>query len=80
MGRVDGPQIDLADRVRALLGDRVLFVRAEYERSHESSETSDEGTLPDLYREYYVDEYGAAPGNELLVAFDEMMASAGVTW
>jgi exonuclease SbcD len=76
----DGPQIDLMDRVRAVLGERVMYVRPKWERVEEVRESPEEADLPDLYGNYFVGEYGVEPAAELVAAFKDVMADAGARW
>ena len=76
----DGPEMDLMERVRAVLGERVLNVSASYDRLEDVDQAPAEAPLSDQYRDYHVREYGVPPTDNLAEAFDELMAATGVRW
>ena len=73
----DGPAPGLADEVRTLL-PHALYVRAAWERA-EVAETTREGrTLQELYADYYQGRHAAAPPQELMHAFEDLLDRVGV--
>ncbi len=73
--RTDGPAPGIADRVRELLPN-ALDVHLDYERQEpEAPQTPVSSLRPrDQFVAYYRSQHGADPGEELLEAFDEVLA------
>ncbi len=73
----DGPAPGIADEVRALLGEDVLYVRADYPR--EQSELVARAGLPldELYAAYVAQRYESPPSAELMAAFRELHEEVG---
>lgn len=75
----EGPAPGITDEVRALLGDDVLFVRADYPRD-QAQLTSREGlSLDELYASYVLAHYESPPSVELMEAFHELREEVGAT-
>ena len=73
----DGPAPGLADEVRALL-PHALYVRAAWEREDVVESTREGKDLPELYADYYRERHAAAPPDELMHAFEELLDQVGV--
>lgn len=68
----DGPALGIADEVRALLGDDVLYVRADYPRSEARLGSREGLDLDELYAAYVAQRYETPPSEELMAAFREL--------
>ena len=74
----DGPAPGLADEVRALLPN-ALYVRASWEREAAEVSSREGKTLPELYGDYYRERHAAAPPEELMHAFEDLLDRVGVS-
>ena len=73
----EGPSPGIAEQVRDVLGDDVLYVRADYPRGESTIETREGLKLDELYSAYVEKRYGATPSDELLAAFRELQEEVG---
>jgi exonuclease SbcD len=73
----EGPAPGIAEEVRAVLGDDVLYVRADYPRTESSIATREGMKLDELYASYVEKRYESAPSDELLAAFRELQEDVG---
>lgn len=71
-----GPDPGLVDRAREEF-DFLVNVRAEYPRADGEESARRGKTLDELYGLYYLEQEGAAPPDELLEAFREVMEEVG---
>jgi exonuclease SbcD len=74
----EGPAPGIAEQVRDLLGDAVLYVRADYPRMESTLATREGMSLDDLYSAYVEKRYGSTAPDELLAAFRELQEELGV--
>jgi exonuclease SbcD len=75
--RTEGPTPGLADEVRTFL-EHALNVRADYPRLEAERATRSGQPLDELYSEFVRRRHGVEPTRELLMAFNELRAKAGV--
>lgn len=73
----EGPHPGIAEQVRDILGDNVLYVRADYPRTEAASATREGMRLDDLYAAYVENRYEHAASDELLAAFRELQEEVG---
>lgn len=73
----EGPHPGIAEQVRAILGDGVLYVRADYPRTEVSLESREGMPLDQLYAAYVEKRYEHAASDELLAAFRELQEEVG---
>ncbi len=73
----DGPAPGLADEVRALLPN-ALYVRATWEREEAVASSREGKSLQELYADYYQERHAAAPPEELMHAFEDLLDRVGV--
>jgi exonuclease SbcD len=73
----EGPHPGIAEQVRAILGDGVLYVRADYPRTEVSLETREGMRLDQLYATYVETRYEHEASDELLAAFRELQEEVG---
>lgn len=73
----DGPSPGLADQVRDFLPN-ALHVRAVYERAATEQVDREGMSLDDLYADYVRRSSGAAPSQDLMLAFKELRDQVGV--
>jgi exonuclease SbcD len=73
----EGPAPGIAEQVRDLLGDDVLYVRADYPRSDPSVSTREGMRLDELYAAYVEKRYEKSPSDDLLAAFRELQEEVG---
>lgn len=73
----EGPAPGIAEQVREILGDDVLYVRADYPRTESTLETREGMRLDELYSAYVEKRYGSPPSSELAAAFRELQEGAG---
>jgi len=75
----DGPAPGIAEQVRDLLGEDVLYVRADYPRTEPTPETREGMRLDELYSAYVEKRYRSTPSDELVAAFRELQEKVGAT-
>lgn len=73
----EGPAPGIAEQVRDLLGDDVLYVRADYPRSETSLSTREGMRLDELYGAYVEKRYEHAASDDLMAAFRELQEEVG---
>jgi exonuclease SbcD len=71
-----GPDPGLVDRAREEF-DYLVQVRASYPRAEAESESRRGRSLDELYADFYLDQEGVAPSEELIAVFRSVMEEAG---
>ena len=75
----EGPAPGIAEQVRDILGDDVLYVRADYPRNEATTSERAGLNLDELYAAYVEKRYEHAPSDDLMAAFRELQEEVGVT-
>ena len=73
----EGPAPGIAEQVRDLLGEDVLYVRADYPRSEMALSTREGMRLDELYAAYVEKRYEHSPPDDLMAAFRELQEEVG---
>lgn len=73
----EGPAPGVAEQVRDILGDDVLYVRADYPRSEASVSTREGMRLDELYAAYVEKRHEQTPPDDLMAAFRELQEEVG---
>ena len=73
----EGPAPGIAEQVREIFGDDVLYVRADYPRAESEISTREGMRLDELYAAYVEKRYETSASDDLLAAFRELQEEVG---